>query len=207
MLFRSASDGTDPVTHTYDDNINAVTWSSNDVIAYGGREFTRIFSWRHATSSDSPSPVHVQLQEGEYYECDLLSFSPDGAWLAACSYRHLYVYDVQTRACLREIPLDTLYPTDLSFSSDGTTMYTDTDTFDVSDLRELPPSSDAGAVSHQLVGQRRKYVFDPDRRWIVGQDGRRACRFPPLNNPRMRSHGEKVAVWDETGRFLLLRME
>ena len=208
LVFDLGSDATEPVfTHTHFRNISAVAWSSNDVIAYGGLNLTRIFSWRRATSSDSPSPDHVSLQEDKY-SCGLLSFSPDGAWLAACSGRDAYVYDVQMRACLRKISLLlTINLNDLSFSSDGTKIYTNADTYDISDLRELPSSPDAGAVFRQFAGQRRQYGFDPrDQRWVIGQDGRRACRLPPLGGPRMTSQDDKVAVWDETDQFLLLHL-
>ena len=75
--------------------------------------------------------------------------------------------------------------------------------------RKLSTSSpDAGAVSHQVVAQQRTYGFDPDdKRWIIDQNGERVWRLPPLTMPEMRLHGEKVAIWDAIGRFLLLRME
>ena len=212
FVFDLASDATEPVfIQTHNKNISAVAWSSNDVIAYGGNEFTRIFLWRQATSSDSPSPDHVELQDGEC-ACTLLSFSPDGAWLAAGSYSDgvIYVYDVQTRVCLRKISLLIWQsgPKVLSFSSNGTKIYTEYDTCDVSDLRELPSSPDAGTVSREVPGQRRTYRFDgDDKRWIVDQNGKRACRLPPLNEPNMKPHGDKVAVWDDDGRFLVLRMK
>ena len=210
FVFDLTSEATEPVfTHARDGGgIFGVAWSSNDLIAYGGDQFTYIFSWRRPTSSIPSSPDQVPLQDGDYF-CRLLSFSPDGAWLAAYSnsYRGdvIFVYDVQTRECLREIPFQSRPINIFSFSSDGTEIYTDSNTCNVSDLHESQPNPGTGVVSRRGECQRRIYCFSSDdQRWIVDQEGRRACRLPPLGDPRMTTHVEKVAVWDDSGRFFCL---
>ena len=211
LMFNLTSNATEPAfIHTHDKGkIYALAWSSKDTIAYGGYKFARMFSWHHPTSShDSSSLVHHSIQDSQYW-CRLLSFSHDGALLAAYSYRDdmVWVYDarVTVRTCLHRISLRTSNPVALTFSSSGRKIYTDRETYEIVGLR----GSDIGVASDpEVVKQAQSYGLDSrDERWVVDQDGTRAGRLPPLDKPQLTAQRDKVAIWDDNGRLLLLQLK
>ena len=204
-VFDLTSDAAAPVfTHAHEKRIDAVAWSSKGMIAYGGYEFTHIFSWRPLLS-DLPSPDRLHLQDGEH-GCKLLTFSADGVWLAVASYDTIYVYDVPSRECLRQINLRTWNPEILSLSSDRTQIYTDRDVYDMINPSGPPPPG-YDSPPRRFADLQHTYHLDPNNdRWILDRDGKKACILPPLDYPLLTAHADKVVIWDYSGLFLVIRL-
>ena len=199
----------------FDDNIQTVAWSCNNVIAFGGWKSPRIYSL-HRSTTPCFSLHRLRLDGDEGRGAKRLAFSPDGTWLAAyCSEGqavYVYIYDVQQGAYLRMVQASaSAYKTPhLGFSSDGAYIHINCgrdiryfETIDSYASRSL--SADIG---HRVSNRGDFYTLDEDKRWVLNRDRERMYRIPStLEAVQLIFDAHKVAIWDKSNRIYVLDMK
>ncbi|TCD62238.1 hypothetical protein EIP91_007197 [Steccherinum ochraceum] len=173
-------------------DIYSLAWSVTDVIAFGTFS-DRTWFWNFKNLEDEPLPIPDYCTW--HHPGLLLAFSPDGSWLAVYNGISVCTYDVRTRVCLSSVEFRG--PSNchgLSVASDAREIWTDRGLFSVLEggvvttMQGGHLSEDAGHTCY--LGEENCWVFD--------RQGRRQVR--------LRAFGDRVAVADESGRVLILRL-